>query len=79
MLIEKPSCAASRESTVGRLVADEQLYEFLRVCYGREATAAYARLQDGDVDDEILFYACFFLALKSHSRSESIEVPYGWW
>ena len=67
---------ASRESTINRLSVNERLYEFLRVIYGPNASRAYADFREGNMDEDLLFYACFFLALDSVSRGDGSSVPH---
>lgn len=65
----------SRKSTINRLSVNERLYEFLRVIYGPKASRAYADFREGNIDEELPFYACFFLALDSVARGDGTNVP----
>lgn len=60
----------SRESTVKRLSTNKNLYEFFRMLYGQNASRKYADFLDGNIDEDLLFYACFFLALDSVSQDD---------
>jgi hypothetical protein len=66
---------ASRKSTEGRLASDGRLYEFLQAVYAGDASRRYAELKEGEVGEDLLFYACFFLALDRMTRDGPVLVP----
>ena len=66
----------SRESTIERLSINKRLYEFFRMLYGEKASRKYADFRNGVMDEDMLFYACFFLALDSvYQREGEKDIP----
>lgn len=65
----------SRQSTIASLSENKRLYEFFRVLYGQAASRAYADFREGVMDDDLLFYACFFLALDSLASRRARNAP----
>ena len=66
---------ASKESAITRLSQNDRLYEFFRVLHGANASRSYADFREGMMDDDLLFYACFFLALDSLSSKRDKNSP----
>lgn len=65
----------SRDVALNRLLSNDRVYEFLRVLYGSKASRIYADLRDGEVEKDLLFYSCFFLAMDSLVRGSDPSVP----
>ena len=65
----------SRNSALDRLAKHERLYDFFRIVNGPDASRSYADFREGQVADEIPFYACFFLALDSLADGQDATSP----
>jgi hypothetical protein len=66
---------ASKESAITRLSKNDRLYEFFRVLYQSGASRKYADFREGVMDDDLPFYACFFLALDSLTSRRDKSSP----
>ncbi|MCH8062146.1 MAG: glutamate mutase L [Chloroflexi bacterium] len=65
----------SRDSTLSRLADHDRLYDFYRTMNGQDASRAYAEFREGVFDDDLPFYACFFLAFDSLASVDDASSP----
>lgn len=56
--------ADSRATTLQALLADRRCADVMLALHGEGFRSAFARLQDGEVDDRTAFAACLYLALR---------------
>jgi hypothetical protein len=71
--------AASRDTLVAQLRNHAQLYEFLCAVRGTDVRDLYTALREGekDPDNELLAYACVFLALDRFAAGRGPGLPVG--
>ncbi|MCH9009590.1 MAG: glutamate mutase L [Chloroflexi bacterium] len=65
----------SRDSTLSRLADHDRLYDFFRTMNDKDASRAYAEFREGVFDDDLPFYACFFLAFDSLASVDDTSSP----